>query len=95
LSASATTSGPIPSPPITASLIAEDPMRRTLLAARGAGVPSVVAPVQGHLNRLRGGAGRVFRETWTRDAGGRRPGLPGTAGRPPAVLGPGQHGLAG
>ena len=27
-------------------------MRRTLLVVRGAGVPSVVAPVQGHLNRL-------------------------------------------
>jgi hypothetical protein len=45
LSASATTSGPIPSPPITASLIVEDPMRRTLLVAWGAGVSAVVTPV--------------------------------------------------
>ena len=51
-------------------------MRRTLLVVRGAGVPAVVAPVEGDLNRLRGRADRlrrpavggpVSRETWARD----------------------------
>src|SRR5690242_21156318 len=72
----------MPSPPITASLIAEDPMRRTLLVAWGGGVPAVVTPVQGHLNRLHRSRVRAAR-------------LCGPAGRAPVVPGPGQRGRAG
>src|SRR5262245_16400499 len=76
----------MPSPPITASLIAEDPMRRTLLAVRGAGVSPVVAPVQGDLYRLhRPGA-------WDPARRARACGPAGRAARGP---GPGQRRRAG
>jgi hypothetical protein len=39
LSASATTSGPMPSPPITASRMEEDPMRVPYWSGAGAGSP--------------------------------------------------------
>src|SRR5580704_12260651 len=63
LSASATTSGPMPSPPTTASRIVREPMSRTLLGGRacrgpmrcgyrgGCRVAAVVAAVQRDLHR--------------------------------------------
>ena len=55
-------------------------MRRTLLVAWGAGVPSVVTPVQGHLNRLH--------RSWVPGPAGRAAWACGPAGRAPGCLAP-------
>src|SRR5262249_58964930 len=83
-SASATTSGPTPSPPITASVICDDAMRVPygLLVARVAEVSPVVAAVQGDLDGLRG--------RWPVSPGGRPVGS--VRGCPAAGPGPARFG---